>query len=331
MSTALVIQEENPAAQLLVRGKSQWPEKLALPDNLAPASRDAALAAQDRLAAVRDQEPEVLAILVMGWLSRALFRLNHANSYADRKGDAPGAQIELLAEDVTRMIQRKFPNFRPAEVNEAITRGSSGDWYDPKQGYLVLSVPTVQGWLGSYQHEARRPALELLEKIANDLGDGPREMNLPDWHPVTFGISAAKLCDLVTRSLGGEILDDFTFDVLAYDWLDRLGIWARFRTIEERQAMLDAEIAKLGDPSLAMAGLSKNRQGELKSFRQALALVAQPNQHPVMSEAKGNARRALFRAWLQSFDSPRACYVALLDVWAFSYFLHFQGLTDATR
>jgi hypothetical protein len=332
MSSALIAPSQYDPTELLAYGASPYPRGLALPKNLAPAIRDAAQAALDPRATVGRQETDLLQVSLIGWLSGALFNLNHANSYADRQGDEPGTQIELLAGQVAKMVQRRFPSFRPAEVQEAITRGSAGDWYNPAQGYLVLSVPTVQGWLSAYQQEARRPALDVLEKVANDLGDGPRQENLPDWHPVAFGLTSAVLCGLVGRVQAGAVLDDFDFDVLAYDWLDRLGILARFRTHAERQAMLDAEIAKLGDPLTPyLTDASKGRSGELKSFRQALARVAQPAQHPVMSEAKGNARRALFRAWLQSWDSPRACYVALLDCWASFYFTHFQALNDVNN
>lgn len=299
-----------------------------LVQHLRPALRETVAALLDHAQPVGKLDPALVQAHLIAWLTGALFSLNHGASYKDGEGDAPGQTVELLAAEVARMIQRRFSTFKPKEVQEAIRRGSAGDYHNPAQGFLVVSVPNVASWLSAYAAADRREALALLAQAEATFAREGAPMDLPVWHPVKFGLNVAELCDTVRRALlpagyNGADLGDFS--LVLYDYLGDLGVWVAWAGLDRMKEILDQEAAALAAIPTTYAQ-DVGRRGELRSFADALKTeAAHLAKHPVMSEAKNNARRRLYREFIVAQDSPRAAYLYVLNAWATRYFSHYAA------
>lgn len=257
------------------------PASAALPANLPASLAPAVLAHLADQLPVREHDYTDLVPFIGDLLNGAALLLGHRNALADIE------DLDLMANGVASMIQRRFASFKPAELSEAFQRGASGEYCQPGE-VLFVSLPIIASWLEGYQRTARAAAVALLSQQAQ-----PKALLAPRIDYL------GSVLDYVALAKVGELPTGFELDMgnVLYAWLKQAGAFNGFRTAEQYAQMQQQETDRLLAVKLPESGAARR---EYTSFINALADQGElPDAHPLSRSVVNACKKRLLREWLQ--------------------------------
>lgn len=233
-----------------------------------------------------DQEPvrqlpiNELIPVVGDLLNGAALLMGHKNALAEFD------DLELMAQGIAVMIQRRFGSFKPAELSEAFQRGASGEYRTPGD-ILTVAMPTVASWLEAYQTKARAAVVAAAQQPASQLAlPGPR---------IDY---VGSLQDLVALAKAKQLPTGFDLDLgnVLYTWLKESGALTGFRTADQYSQMRAEETDRLLARTVPTTGTERL---EYRTFTAALEAEGKlPDAHPLSRSVVNACKKRVLREWL---------------------------------
>lgn len=256
---------------------------------LPPAVAAAAQAYQaDELPVAKCPGPEI-GKLFNRLLSRSALLLGH-KTWQDED------ELFELAASCAEMVQRRFPAFKPSEVDMALRRGASGEFRRTPDEIVYVGLQTVADWLAAYQVKARAVVVKALA-AANE----PKL--LAEGHPDRVEWRIKALLQLRDGIDAGTAPEGWEFDPGngLYQWIKALGLLRNFRTPEQYEQMRLEEADRL----LAESDMAdRDTRRKATTFAAALDTMVNdgkpwPSDHPLARTTATACMKRVLREWLQ--------------------------------
>lgn len=219
-------------------------------------------------------------------LSRSALLLGH-KSWQDED------ELFVLAASCAEMVQRRFPAYKPAEIDMALRRGASGEFRLKPDEVVYVGLQTVADWLAAYQVKARAEVVKQLQKAH----EAESQKLLPEGHTDRVEWRVKMLMGHYQQAKDGHLPAGFDLDPgnALYDWVKALGLLRNFRTPEEYEQM------RLEEADNVLADIDMARREERQratSFAVALDANRWPAEHPLARSVVNACKKRILREWL---------------------------------
>jgi len=249
-----------------------------LPASLAPA----ALAYLADQLSVRELPITDLIPLIGDLLNGAALLMGHRNALADVD------DLDLMANGVAAMVQRRFGSLKPAELSEAFQRGASGEYLSEPGEFNQVALPCVAKWLEGYQTKARAQVVATMQQAT-------QRPALPA--PRIDYVGSVQ--NYLALAKAGELPTGFDLDLgnVLYTWLKEASAFNGFRTAEQYAEMRQQETDCLLAVQLPESGAARR---EYTTFVSALVATGElPESHPLSRSVVNACKKRLLREWLE--------------------------------
>ena len=215
-------------------------------------------------------------------LNGAALLLAHKNAL-----DNP-LDLELMAQAVAELVQRRFAGFKFAELSEAVRRGAAGEYKATPADVLYLSLPNVNNWLYAYQTSARHDAVKFVQA-----SDAAAQLALP----APRRDLAAEVSGLLTLAMNGSLKPaaELDFANVLYDWLKNLGAFNGIFTAADYAEIKADATQELLDGGAPASGPDARA---FRGFVAALLKDEWPAHHPLARNVNNAAKKHVLREWL---------------------------------
>jgi hypothetical protein len=144
--------------------------KLIKIDDISPALTESekAVVLASATPRIRNIEPLDLAQNLVNYIGEAYVILGHSKKSNE-------TDIAIMSKLVTDKLQRKYPNYKEAELWHAIRNGAFGE-YDTPDGITYVSAKNIVYWCNCYQSNKHETLLKQL-KYKEKLSEEEREQN----------------------------------------------------------------------------------------------------------------------------------------------------------
>ncbi len=288
METALTAPISNPAGGLVLRGPAgrdfpQWSPKATATPQQVKLIRAATASLEN--AAVRELKDDMLDQLILKGIGEAKFLMGY-NGLLSKTAD-----LNTMATAVGNMLRRRHRFLREQEVPLVFRMGAEGEFEQPKDNFLGLSLPMFTAWFNRYATTTRAQA--LLNAQAAE-ADGPPRSVLPPTHPVVLRAYAHQIIAGVHKVAAVGRYEDFDQGNVLYDTLKVLGLFDALYSKEQKWEMWNEEATRVKDN---LRGLAKDKI--IENFTSALAELGRPpDRDPITHATIRACQKRTMKEWV---------------------------------